>query len=51
MNPILGFTFFLILHINTIILNKSELIMKRPKPMNKKISGRGSSWGNGGRVG
>lgn len=25
--------------------------MKRPKPMNKKISGRGSSWGNGGRVG
>ena len=51
MNPILGFTFFLILYINTITLTKSELIMKRPKPMNKKISGRGRDWGNGGKVG
>jgi len=25
--------------------------MKRPKPMNKKISGRGRDWGNGGKVG
>ena len=51
MNPVLGFTFFLILYVNPIILNKSELIMKRAKPMNKKISGRGRDWGNGGRVG
>ena len=25
--------------------------MKRAKPMNKKISGRGRDWGNGGQVG
>ena len=51
MNPILGFTFFLILYITAITLTKNELIMKRPKPMNKKISGRGRDWGNGGKVG
>ena len=25
--------------------------MRRPRPMNKKISGRGRDWGNGGKVG